>query len=67
MYVKAYKLLSPSCSVTSSLQIDFDDQFIYEELDKNIGDRNIKFVQILQNEARVAFNEWNIKENKTEY
>ncbi len=55
------------CDKIDAAKIDFDDQFIYEELDKNIGDRTIKFVQILQNEAREVFNEWASKENKTEY
>ena len=55
------------CDKIDAAKIDFDDQFIYEELDKEIGDRNIKFVQILQDEARVAFEEWDTKEGKTEY
>lgn len=55
------------CNKLDAAKIDFDDQFIYEELDKPIGDRSIKFVQILQSEAQEAFNEWEAKENKTEY
>ena len=55
------------CDKVDAAKIDFDDQFIYEELDKNIGDRNIKFIQILQKEAEVVFNEWEVKESKTEY
>ena len=55
------------CDKVDAAKIDFDDQFIYEELDKSIGDRSIKFVQILQKEARVAFDQWDAKENRTEY
>lgn len=55
------------CDKVDAAKIDFDDQFIYEELDKNIGNRSIKFVQILQKEAQVAFKEWVTKEGKTEY
>ncbi|OIQ41306.1 MAG: tRNA-specific adenosine deaminase [Bacteroidetes bacterium MedPE-SWsnd-G1] len=55
------------CDKADAAKIDFDDQFIYEELDKKIGDRRIKFVQILQSEAIEVFNEWDTKEGKTEY
>lgn len=55
------------CDKIDAAKIDFDDQFIYDEIDKEIGDRNIKFIQILQNEARVAFDEWDARENKIEY
>ncbi|MDT0553424.1 nucleoside deaminase [Urechidicola vernalis] len=55
------------CDKVDAAKIDFDDQFIYEELDKKIGDRRIKFVQILQSEAIEIFNEWDAKEGKTEY
>ena len=55
------------CGKVDAAKIDFDDQFIYEELDKKIGDRSIKFFQILQKEAQVVFNEWDTKVGKTEY
>jgi len=56
-----------ACDKVDAAKIDFDDQFIYEELDKEMGDRTIKFTQILQDEAREVFNEWGAKTNKTEY
>ncbi|MCF6280087.1 MAG: nucleoside deaminase [Flavobacteriaceae bacterium] len=56
-----------ACDKNDAAKIDFDDAFIYEELDKNINDRSIKFVQILQKEATVVFKEWDSKVNKTEY
>ena len=55
------------CDKVDAAKIDFDDQFIYEELDKPLGNRQVKFVQILQNEAQEIFDEWAAKENKTEY
>lgn len=67
IYWSRPKAVFYGCDKLDAAKIDFDDQFIYEELDKNIGDRTIKFVQILQNEAQVAFNEWAAKENRTEY
>ena len=55
------------CDKIDAAKIDFDDQFIYEELEKNIEDRHVNFVQILQKEAQEVFKEWLVKENKTEY
>jgi hypothetical protein len=48
-------------------KIDFDDQFIYEELDKPIENRQVKFVQMLQAEGQEVFNEWAAKVDRTEY
>ena len=56
-----------ACDKVDAAKIDFDDQFIYEELDKEMGDRQVKFLQILQDQAINVFNEWDTKVNKTEY
>jgi guanine deaminase len=48
-------------------EIDFDDSFIYEELHKEISNRNIPMVQIMHKEALAAFNEWKNKEDKVKY
>lgn len=48
-------------------EIEFDDSFIYEELDLPIEKRKIHTRQILREEALVAFNKWKDKEDKTEY
>ncbi len=47
--------------------IDFDDSFIYEELDLPIEKRKIPTIQILSKEAIQAFNKWKEKEDKIEY
>ncbi len=47
--------------------IDFDDSFIYEELDQPIEKRKIPTIQILSKEAIQAFNKWRKKEDKIEY
>lgn len=47
--------------------IGFDDSFIYEELFKAVGARRIPIVQIIHNEALIAFNKWKIKEDKVKY
>jgi guanine deaminase len=47
--------------------IDFDDSFIYAELPKPIGERQIPMVQLLHDEAIKAFEEWKRKEDKIRY
>ncbi len=47
--------------------IGFDDQFIYEELDLPLDKRQLSAEQLLQDEAIVAFKEWEEKTNKIEY
>jgi tRNA(Arg) A34 adenosine deaminase TadA len=47
--------------------IEFDDSFIYEELDLPIEKRKIPTKQILREEALAAFNKWKNKEDKIDY
>lgn len=47
--------------------IGFDDQFIYEELDKPAGKRSMPREQILRDEAMEVFRMWTEKEDKIEY
>lgn len=56
-----------ACTREDAAEIDFDDQFIYNEIGKNIDDRQIKFTQIMQNEALTVFKDWKEKTDKTEY
>ena len=48
-------------------EIDFDDDFIYLEIDKPITDRSIPFTQLLKREALKTFKSWKNKEDKTLY
>lgn len=48
-------------------EIDFDDSFIYEELELPVEKRKIPTMQILRNEAIIAFNKWKDKADKLEY
>lgn len=48
-------------------EIDFDDSFIYEELEISIENRKIPTTQILREEALEAFNRWRNKTDKIEY
>ena len=48
-------------------KIGFSDQFIYNELQKPIDQRNIPTIQILRDKALEAFKMWQEKEDKIEY
>jgi len=45
----------------------FDDQFVYDELDVEISDRKIDFVNIIRDEALPLFEQWKLKRDKTKY
>ncbi len=48
-------------------RIGFDDGMIYHEIALPIADRKIPTIQILQQEAGIAFEEWERKGDKTRY
>lgn len=56
-----------ACTRADAAEVDFDDQFIYDELDKNIDERKITFIKILREEALPVFQKWEEKNNKTKY
>lgn len=47
--------------------IGFDDQFIYEELDRPMHERKLPVLQMLRDEAMETFKLWEITEKKTDY
>ncbi|MBK7944288.1 MAG: nucleoside deaminase [Flavobacteriales bacterium] len=47
--------------------IDFDDQFIYEEIERPIEDRKLFTQQLLRTEALAAFEKWKASTRKVEY
>jgi len=56
-----------ACDKKDAAEIDFDDQFIYDEIDKPIANRSIPFVRMLKEEGKVVFNRWAEKIDKTKY
>ena len=56
-----------ACNREDAAEINFDDQFIYDEIDKEIDNREIDFVRILRNEAVKVFDKWADKNDKTVY
>ena len=47
--------------------INFDDQFIYEELEKPGGEKAIVFIHYPHQKALEVFREWQNLDNKIEY
>ena len=47
--------------------IDFADDFIYEELDKPIDRRSVPFINLLREEALHSFKLWSEKEDRIDY
>ena len=47
--------------------INFADDFIYEELDRDLENRTVPITPLLRNEALQSFRLWSAKEDKTEY
>jgi len=47
--------------------IGFDDQFIYEEIEKNFEHRQMKLVNLMRDEGLTVFENWKNKSDKTKY
>ncbi|MDF1697430.1 MAG: nucleoside deaminase [Saprospiraceae bacterium] len=61
------KMVYYACNKKDAAKIDFDDQFIYDELEKTMEDRDIKFVRLLRKDALPVFEKWAKKVDKMEY
>ena len=48
-------------------KIGFDDSYIYDELSLDLNKRKIPLEQINEKEAIIAFEEWEVKTDKTVY
>jgi tRNA(Arg) A34 adenosine deaminase TadA len=47
--------------------IGFDDQFIYNEIEKTIDERQLKIVNLMRKEGLTVFENWANKTDKTKY
>lgn len=56
-----------ACNREDASEINFDDQFIYDELVEKMGNRKIKFSSILREEALPVFKKWDEKTDITKY
>ena len=56
-----------ACDRNDAALIEFDDQFIYDEIEKQIGDRSIEFIRLLREESLSVLKKWSEKEDKISY
>lgn len=56
-----------ACNREDAANIDFDDDFIYKEINIAIEDRQIPTVQIMRPEGIEVFKMWKTKQDKTKY
>jgi len=56
-----------ACDRNDAANIGFDDDFIYEELEKNNGDRKLEITNLMRDEALEVFRAWAAKPDKIEY
>lgn len=56
-----------ACNKQDAADIDFDDQFIYDEIAKEMDARQIEFSQLMQKEGKEVFNTWKNMDHKTLY
>ena len=52
---------------TDAAAIDFDDAFIYAEIERPIAERELFTRQLMREEALAAFEKWKVSAKKIEY
>jgi guanine deaminase len=67
IYWARFKAVYYACTKEDAAEVGFDDHFIYDEIDKKIEDRNIKFINLAREEGRSVFKKWEIKEGRIDY
>jgi guanine deaminase len=55
------------CTREDAASIGFDDQFIYDEIEKAMDERRMKIINLLRDEAFIVFQNWANKTDKIEY
>ncbi|MBP6641193.1 MAG: nucleoside deaminase [Bacteroidia bacterium] len=55
------------CTKADAAASGFDDQFIYDEIEKEFGERKIQFEQVGQSLAIKAFEIWDAKSDRIDY
>ncbi|MGB3776135.1 MAG: nucleoside deaminase [Leeuwenhoekiella sp.] len=67
IYWARFKKVYYGAGQQDAATIGFDDQFIYDEIEKPMGDRNIPFEQIERGEAVKVFKKWEDKIDRVDY
>lgn len=55
------------CTRGDAKDIDFDDQLIYDEIELEIENRQIPFINMMREESKVVFSNWSTKKDKIKY
>ena len=56
-----------ACTRVDAANIGFDDDFIYKELEKSNGERELELTSLMRDEALEVFGAWATKSDKIEY
>ena len=56
-----------ACTKEDAAAIGFDDHFIYNEIEANIEDRIIRFINMNREEGKKIFDKWAKKEERIKY
>lgn len=56
-----------ACTREDAAAIHFDDQFIYDEIDKDLPHRTIPMIPMMRDEGLRVFQQWDQKTDKTTY
>ena len=56
-----------ACTRDDAADIGFDDDFIYQELEKPNDEREMALVNLMRDEAMEVFTNWAAKADKVEY
>jgi tRNA(Arg) A34 adenosine deaminase TadA len=56
-----------ACQRDDAAAIDFDDQFIYDEMEHSMNNRKIEFLQLMREEALSLFRKWSKKIDRIKY
>ena len=56
-----------ACTRDDAAEIGFDDNFIYEELEKSNEEREMVLMNLMRDEALELFQNWAVKTDKVEY
>lgn len=67
MYWARPKLVYMGCTREDAAAIGFDDQFIYDEIEKDIDNRQLKILRLMRKDALEAFELWEEKQDRTDY
>jgi len=67
IYWSRIKTIYYGANRVDAADINFDDNFFYEELAKDIMDRQVPMIELMRKEALVSLEAWAVKEDKIEY